>query len=91
MIPKHFNSCDAILSGMTEEGLKILRNHIDNKLEKIKEERQARLDELNHRLANIIAEIQAEKGEIAVATRHEYGEEDGIYIGFNDAITIRVE
>ena len=94
MIPKSFNSYDAntIISGMTEEDLKILRNCIDSKLEKIKEARRAHFDELGHRLASVIAEIQAKKGEITIAICDEYGEkEDSICICPDYSVAIRVE
>lgn len=91
MIPKYFDLRNAILDGMTEEDLKIMRNCIDSKLEKIKEERQAHLDELGHRLASIIAEIQAEKREVTIMVRDEFGDEVEVCITPGSAVAIRVE
>ena len=91
MKPKYFNPYDAILDGMAEDDLKAMRNCIDSKLEKIKEARQAHLNELGHRLASVIAEIQAEKGDITITICDEYNEEDGVYICPDVSVAIRVE
>ncbi len=91
MIPKDFDMSNAILDGMPEKHIKIMRNCIDSKLEKIKEERQAHLDELGHRLASIIAEIQAEKREITIMVRDEFDDEAQIWVSPDSTVAIRVE